>query len=584
MKKYNKFLFLAAAASSVVMATSCDEDKLEIEQKNATPIEEFYKTDADAESALVTVYADTYNNFAFESEYTGWNYSPYLALINFQGDDIFLAGSGTGDCGPEREYHDFRYTTANNVVLAGYAAFYRSIHKCNLLINNFELLEGEKSKTMKRCIAEARVMRAFDHLLLGIYWGTPPIVETVLTGDDRPANAESQTAVMDWVAKEIDLALPDLDERKSTEDYEGAVKITKGFAYAVKGKALLWKGDYAGAKAALGEVIKSGKYALVPSEDMTKIGHNNGKGSSEIVFEFNLVSDGTTSLGNRQMGNFPYTFNWRYEFLQPLNAGACNLGADGWGWTNPSKEFCDALIKNDGMNSARRKAWIISYDEMLYNLAWSSDGDSFTPGKTDAKESDLDRGLKKEYYGNVGYFCWKTVMHEPGDNLNQSWCGTWNANYTIMRYAEVLLMYAEACAQVGDPDGTGLQYLNDIQRRAQSNHISETLTLAEVQNEKWFEMFQDGCRIADLIRWKKYETLNTADHEVWNLYDPVLDYDPVKDKDKPAPKHETIVKKDEQFDFYKKAGAGFKEGKNELLPFPQRAVDLNTSLKQNPGW
>lgn len=575
MKKNNFLMLLAAASALMVTTTACDEDKLEVEQKGKTPIEEFYKTEDDAESALVGVYADTYNNFAFESEYTGWNYSPYLALINFLGDDIFLAGSGTGDCGPEREYHDFRYTTSNSVVLAGYAAFYRSIHKCNLLINNYEVAGATLSTKVKRCIAEARVMRAFDHMMLGIYWGTPPIVTEVLTGDSRPGNAESQASVMEWVAKEIDLALPDLDERKGPDDFEGAVKITKGFAYAVKGKALLWKGDYAGAKAALGEVIKSKKYALVPSEEMCKIGHCDGKGSSEIVFEFNLQSDGTTNLGNRQMGNFPYTFNWRYEFLQPLNADACNLGADGWGWVNPSKAFCDALVANDGMNSARRKAWIISYDEMLYNLAWSSDGDNFTPGKTDAKESDPKRGLKQEYYGNAGYFCWKTVMHEANDNLRQSWCGTWNANYTIMRYAEVLLMYAEACAQAGDTDGSGLAALNEVQTRAQSQHISSSLTLAEVQNEKWFEMFQDGCRGVDLIRWKKYESLKTADHEVWNLTDDMLTG---------GSKHKAVIKLDAQSSIYKDAGAGFKEGKNELLPFPQRAVDLNSALKQNPGW
>jgi hypothetical protein len=381
---------------------------------------------------------------------------------------------------------------------------------------------------------------------------------------------------MEWVAKEIDAALPDLEERKGQDDYEGAIKITKGFAYAIKGKALLWKGDYSGAKTALEEVIKSDKYKLVPSEDMTKIGHNNGKGSSEIVFEFNLVSDGTTSLGNRQIGNFPYTFNWRFEFLKPLQPDKCNLNKDGWGWTNPSKEFCEALIANDGLESARRKAWIITYDEMLYNLAWVSDGDDFTPGKTEAKENDPERGVKQEYYGNAGYFCWKTVMHEPGDNLNQNWCGTWNMNFTLMRYAEVLLMYAEACAQLGEKSGSGLDALHLIQDRAKSDHRSTELTLEEVQNEKWFEMFQDGCRAVDLIRWKKLETLKTADHEVWNLDD--------KLRLGQSDKHEAVVVKDAQSDIYKNAGAGFKEGKHELLPFPQQVVDLNPGIKQNPGW
>lgn len=83
-------------------------------------------------------------------------------------------------------------------------------------------------------------------------------------GVDRPTNAESQEAVMQWVADEIDLAPPHLEERESPSDYEGAVKITKGFALAVKGKALLWKRDYAGARDALKQVINSGKYELLP--------------------------------------------------------------------------------------------------------------------------------------------------------------------------------------------------------------------------------------------------------------------------------------------------------------------------------
>ena len=88
-------------------------------------------------------------------------------------------------------------------------------------------------------------------------------------------------------------------------------------------------------------------------------------------------------------------------------------------------------------------------------------------------------------------------------------------------------------------------------------------------------MFQDGCRGVDLIRWKKYETLKTADHEVWNLTDDMLTG---------GSKHKAVIKLDAQSSIYKDAGAGFKEGKNELLPFPQRAVDLNSALKQNPGW
>ena len=202
MKKYN-YLLLLSAVTAATAFTSCNEDRLDIPQKGVASIEDFYQTDADAESALVTVYSDTYDNYAFMGDVTGWNYSPYLALTNWMADDIVMPGSGEGDCEPERQYHDFRFNTDLNILEAGYKAFYRSIHKCNLLLNN----TTPDSEVKKRCIAEAQVMRAFNHLMLAIYWGTPPIVTTVLTAADQPANSESQEFILKWVVDEIDAAL-----------------------------------------------------------------------------------------------------------------------------------------------------------------------------------------------------------------------------------------------------------------------------------------------------------------------------------------------------------------------------------------
>jgi hypothetical protein len=575
MKKY--FLLLCVGALGF---TACNQDLLNIDQKGVTSIDNFYKTDADAQSALTIVYYDSETNFSGIPEINGYNYGPYFALTNFQADDINLAGSGPEDCVPEREFHDFRYANDNVVPLGGYTAFYRSIQKCNLVINNFtkEKLGQELTPTMQRCVAEARVMRAFDHMMLGIYFGTPPIVEKVLAVSDQPANSESQDAVMQWVSKEIDLALPNLDERKSTSDYNGAVKITKGFAYAVKGKALLWKKDYAGAKVALKEVIKSGKYAL--NANIGSICHADSKGSPESVFEFNVVfvPGVVEDVSARSGRNDIMTFNWRFEnFASSPNDKQIKSG--GWGWTNPTGDFARALIANDGMDSPRRKAYIKTYDEILYNHQWPSDGSTFTPGVTATKQADKTRGIAagKSMYGNEGFWNWKTVIHaDQGDWLKVGWAGQWNKNFSIMRYAEVLLMYAEACAMTNDPDG--LQYLQAIQNRAGSAHVSSTLTLAEVQNEKQFEMWQEGCRSADLIRWGKTATLQKQDFYVPTYKDKLAEGT--------STVHEGYVDASNA-DYYTKTFSGkvgFKAGKHELLPFPLRVVQLNKALKQNPGW
>ena len=577
MKKI--LLVLSLAATSLLVG--CNQDLLNISQKGVLPMEDFYKTDDDAVAALATVYVDTFKNFAFMGEVTGYNYGPWFGLTNYQGDDVYLAGSGPDDCVSEREFHDFRFTNDNNVVLGGYTMFYRSIQKCNLVICNFtEEKVGTLTSTMKQCIAEARAMRAFDHLMLAIYWGTPPIVEEVITGEARPANSESQAAVLDWVVKEIDLALPDLTERSSVNDRAGAVRITKGFANAIKGKALLWKGDYSEAKKALGTVINSGKYALVPSERIGELLHADGKANEESVFEFSLEFDPALldyfAVASRTGWNAHMTFNWRFENMQ--NGASVNdsqVNNNGWGWMNPTGAFARKLIENDGMDSARRKAWIMTYDEYLYNVQWSND-EGFVPGKTDAKAKDKARGINAVgVYGCEGYFNWKTVVHKAQEDLCA--VGEGQRNLSIMRYAEVLLMYAECCAKLGD-DGSGLKALNSIQQRAQANHISTACTLDEVKTEKMLELWMEGCRSVDLIRWGDTATLESADSYVPTFRDKLTDG--------MSDAHEGYVS-DNGADFYKKnygSNLGYKKGKHEFLPFPKREIDLNPEIKQNPNW
>lgn len=556
MKKY--LLMLPAVAMAAVF-TGCDEDELNIPQKGVTAIETFYKTDADAEAALAKVYIDTQKNFVFLPETNGYNYGPYFALTNFQADDIFMAGSGPDDCVSEREYHDFRHTYSNNVVLGGYTALYRSIHKCNLVLSNV----GDDTPVKRRCRAEARAMRAFAHMVLGIYWGTPPIVDKVLTGADRPTNSESQASVMQWVISEIDQAVPDLDERASTSDQEGTYRITKGFALAVKGKAALWLGDYNTAKTALKQVISSGKYALLPSNEIGKILHADGKGSCESMFEFNYVyvpgsTDGWASA-QRNNCNAHMTFTWRSEYFNTMINDKINF--NGWGWINPTGDFCRALIANDGIDSPRRKAWIVTYDEMINSAEWAGQW-------KDASKKGFKDGV--EWHGCEGYFCYKNVVHPcQGDIIPTG--DRQSRNFPIMRYAEVLLMYAEACAQTGDADG--LQYLQAIQNRAGSQTVSTSLTLDAVKKEKRFEMFMEGCRSADLIRWGDVASLEKQDY-----YTPSFGANGLNE-------HSSISVDSKYYvNYYGADNLGFKKGKHEFLPFPKDEIDVNPNLVQNPGF
>jgi hypothetical protein len=150
-----------------------------------------------------------------------------------------------------------------------------------------------ESAYTKQCVAEARVMRAYLHLMLAMSWNRPPIIDRLQEGDDRPANAESQAQVLEWVISECEKAIASgaLPKRNGTGDKDATARMTKGFAQFVAGKAAMFNNDAATAKKYLGDLINSGDYALIPSEEYWTNFHVAGDGNSETIFEPNFIED-----------------------------------------------------------------------------------------------------------------------------------------------------------------------------------------------------------------------------------------------------------------------------------------------------
>jgi hypothetical protein len=502
-----KKIFIALTViCSALFLTGC-EKYLDIQKKGVIAMEDFFQTDADAESALVSAYyiAGRYLSNTMGTE-AGWNECPLLNPFEYASDDMFAAGENKADGVEGNQIAAFWYNDSNSVLTGSYHCYYMIINGANQVIDHFD---GElaDTPTKKRCVAEAKIIRAYAHMLLAMGWYNPPIVDHVLDGNDRPENAPDQKAILDFIIADCDAALPNLDEKSSKTDKDGAVKVTKGFANALKAKAMLFKGDYAGAKAACKAVIDSGKYDLVPSDQMSSLYHYSGRGNEESVFELNLKYDASVDgYYQRAQPNFKMLWGWRASRIKfPDGLGTELPPESPWGWCNPSKKFVDTILENDGYDSARRKAWIKSYDEVLYEMPYTTDFTKDADGNTvpksgwtlaDKKKDDY-RGITdgSGLYGHVGYFMWKRLYRaeDRTPNAEIQW------NLVVMRYAEVLLMYAEACAQTGD--NAGLAYLNKIQERAQAKHKSSSLTLAEVQKEKYLECWLEGSRFPDLVRW-----------------------------------------------------------------------------------
>ena len=566
-----KILIALTVLSAALVFAGC-EKRLDIPRKGVIDMTAFYQTDEDAESALVAAYY-TAGRFFSNTMWTtaGWNDCPFLSLWEYASDEIYVAGSDKTDGQSGNEIQAFRMDYNNSLIAGTYECYYMIIKACNDVIDHFD---GElaTSKTKKRCVAEARVLRAQTQLLLALGWGTAPIVEQNLTGSDKPANAESQTAVLQWVADECDKAIPDLTSKTSVSDKKGAVKVTKEYALALKGKALISKKDYAGAKAALKQVIDSKLYKLVPGEQMASLNHKSGRATTEAVFELNFDWFAGMNSYGRTQPNFRWLWSWRSDHMISPTGEGTEFVPGGWGWVNPSQKFVDKILAYDGEDSYRRKAWIKSYDEVLYEMPYASDADC--PTLAD-KQADKQRGISDAgLYGHVGWFMWKRLFRVEDRVLDDGNVANWNL--TLMRYPEVLLLYAEACAQLGD-DGTGLAALKEVNERANAKTKVTKCDMETVKSEKFVEMWLDGTRFQDLVRWGDAAKELADNGKYYPTY-----YDALS-KNGEA-KHRGYVDASDANWCAKIYDVGFKAGKHELFPFPFNEMQLNPNIVQNPGY
>lgn len=559
MKKYIFPLLLTA----VMLFSACNEDLLDIPQKGVIGIDSFYQTDEDAESALVNLYADFITNIGGNDGI----YVPFNIIFNYPADNVLAAGEFYGDNDQLASINEFRFDSQSSVVSLLYSRLYYVIYHSNLVIGNFEY--GE-SAVKDRCISEARVVRAWAHMMAAFAWGTPPLVDRLLAPEEKPVNFEgTHEELIRWCAKEFGESVQYLDERKSPSDKDGAVKVTKGFALAMQGKALLNVGDYAAAKTPLKSVISSGKYELVPGDKFANIFHLSGDGSSEKVFELNLINNASIGDWDGKIQRSTWmemnVWGWRSSRL----AASPTMQADqGWGGLAVEETFAKEFAANDG-DSYRRKATMISYDEFITELQWPSDQGDINSMTRAQKLADPNRGIINPdgLYGQSEYLQKKHIV--LAEDRSTNWY-RFN-NFIITRYADVLLMYAEACAQTNDNDG--LQYLRMVQERAGSDYVSSTLTLQDVKKERNYELWMEASRWIDMKRWGEFEKAKKAGSRIPSLKDAFINDN--------EPAHRGYLTYSEP-----NAGlsVGFKEGKHEWFPYPYNVTSINPNIVQNPGW
>ena len=633
-----KKLYIIALLGTAFGLTAC-EDKLDIPQKASLSTETFYQTDADAEQALAAAYEGFQVNTVGRVDGGPGIYTPAKVLSCEPGDDVNYGSEYFGDHEWGGSINEFRFLHTPEAIYHHYRGLYLSIYPDNLVIEYFGNKE-DATDFQKQAVAEARVLRAYNYFLLACYWGTPPFVDHLLDASVVPVRSDdpnspegspkSQQEYFKWVGDQCMMAADDLSERASTADKEGAYRVTKGFAWAMAGKAYMFAGDFSKAKECLKKVIDSNKYELVPGSEYMNLFHIQGDGSPEKVFEVNFRYNAAAGEWNDGSG---YGWNVHSTWMEPNSMQirsdkfkkpplqTYTGGVQGWGSIGIPEWYGDAFALNDngqikprGENgeyqSDRFKATLVHIDDLIYGETGIDVIDTYynkLSTMSHAEKVKNDKiGIKAGRKGHYGQSFWIPIKHviRDGDAVDPDG-GTWSSghrlnNIIIMRYAEVLLNYAECCVRTGD-EASAKTYVNMIQTRAGSKTISDKVDLETVKKEKAFELWFEGCRYQDLMRWyrlgdsdqftkESIERLKIQGTRIPNLCDKLSEKpssiegidlnDVVWENGSEANSRFFIFHTHPAMD----AGneVGWKE-KHMLFPYPQQVKDMNPNLRQD-GW
>jgi len=509
MKFLNRYKLIAGL--SILLFSSCSESFLEVEPTGRLTSESYLKTDDEVKTAMIGVYNSMQHNFSNGS------WASVFFIKNLPGDDC-MAGSSEGDQTGYQNIDDFKIQTDNVKLELIWTNFYKTINSANTLINK---VEGD-TDAKKAMIAEAKAIRAYTYLELVTLFGGVPLMTTNPT-DEGAYHQPRATAAEIYAQIETDFteAIPDLP-LKSEYDPADIFRFSKGTAQAFLGKAYLYQQKYSDAATQLASVISSGEYDLVP--DFADVWSKETEFGDESLFEISYTAQEVYDWGNFPWGggnesNIEVQLQGPRSDLFDLSNSTLPI-INGWGFNMPSAKIGHAFeAENDVVRGA---ATLIS----------AADFEATGGVIRDPNAHDYEGYMRMKYVTRSG----ETSDQGIGE-LN------YTTNWRILRYADVLLMAAEAY-HFNSQDGLALTELNKVRKRAQLDDItsSDDVFLAIVK-ERELEFAFEGSRYWDLVRW------NLASQELGDL--------------------------------------GYQANKNELFPIPQNEIIANNAMSaddQNPGY
>ena len=541
-----KALTYSALALATLSLSSCN-DWLTEETPGTTKVSEFFTSLSTAEAVVNAAYVPMTWEF-------GTTYYPEWYFGDIVSDDALKGGQDINDGADLRELENFKANSDNEILLGYYRAQWQGIQRANLAIDEIPTTrietegdEAEKqAKYRDRYLGEAYFLRGFYYFRLARMFGGMPLIDYVIKSSNQWAQTRStMDETLNFAIKDFKRA-ENLLWKKDKYSNEELGRATKGAAQAMLLKANLYRADYlrnAGneteaqkyfAEAAKWgkEVIQSRQYSLWPNYlDNFRLANENGR---ESVFEIQYTEEATSDYGGEG-----YTRGTMTTILQRSRSSA--FGEAGWGYNRPTQNLYNEYEAGD---ARRDETILIPTDEQI---------------ETPAQEIYCgDRMLNRKYamYNdgtNGGIYKLAHATRSPKNNIQ-------------IRYADVLLMYAEACCESGDLP-SAKSALKEVRNRAGLSQFpytaviqGQTVTFNDnqedlrkaIRHERRVELAMEGHRWFDLTRWGiAKETMDTymagETEEAKELY------------------------------------GTFQKGKHELFPIPSKEIDLS-GIEQNPNW
>lgn len=426
------------------------KDFLDLAPISNANVQNFYTTEADYENAIFGAYRTLRNQGLFND---------YVQLIGDLASDNTEMGSTASDRSVLNDMSLFRLQPSSTIVRDIWNNHYQAIRNVNVILDRLESASISE-QTKSRIGAEAKFLRGLFYFNMVRIFGDVPLVTSEIT-----SIAEAYEIGRTPVAEVYTQIIQDLTEAstilpQTVKGEEG--RATSGAALSLLGKVYLTQGNASAAKTTLKKVIDSRQYELLPDyNDLWEVANKHHK---EAIFEVQFVASVSGGTGSR--------FTERYT---PYMYTGLPYSTTAGGYNIPTEDLVDAYEEGD-----------LRRDASLHTSWTNSNGQLVT--------------------GLSGRFTNK-FRHLPIQGGGSS------DNWPILRYADVILMYAEALNMEGFvPNGEAFNYLNMVRSRAglpaktagnqeaDLNINSQTEFSRAIEQERRVELAFEGHRWYDLVR------------------------------------------------------------------------------------